>query len=107
MTTAPPRRTTPPPGADAIGKYRLLTQLGSGGMADVYLALARGPAGFNKLSVVKRLKQSLADEPDSLAMFLSEAQLAARLNHPNVVQTFEVGGDQGEHYRVMEYLDGQ
>ncbi|HEU4406839.1 MAG TPA: protein kinase [Polyangiaceae bacterium] len=99
------------PGAiDAqIGKYRLLTELGSGGMAHVYLAVVRGPSGFIKLSVIKLLKDGggLADEPDSLAMFLNEARLSARLNHPNVVQTFEVGEDRGRHYIVMEYLEGQ
>ena len=104
---ASPWQTSTPNGVGSIGKFRLLTKLGSGGMADVYLALARGPSMFAKLAVLKRLKQSLADEPDALAMFLSEAQLAARLNHPNVVQTFEVGGDGDEHYLVMEYLDGQ
>ncbi len=59
-------------------------------MADVYLAVVHGPAGFNKLTVIKRLRPSLAEEPEFLAMFLDEARLAARLNHPNVVQTNEV-----------------
>jgi eukaryotic-like serine/threonine-protein kinase len=92
-----------------IGKYRLLTELGSGGMAQVYLALVRGPSGFVKLSVLKLLKDAggLADEPGVLTMFLNEAQLSARLNHPNVVQTYEVGEEQGRHYLVMEYLEGQ
>ncbi|MCU0683713.1 MAG: protein kinase [Polyangiaceae bacterium] len=86
-----------------------MAELGSGGMAHVYLALARGPSGFAKLSVIKVLKQGqlFVDEPDALTMFMNEARLAARLNHPHVVQTNEVGEDRGRHYIVMEYLEGQ
>ncbi|HEU4408492.1 MAG TPA: serine/threonine-protein kinase [Polyangiaceae bacterium] len=106
MTT--PLSSVPAPlAAESLGKYRLLAELGQGGMADVYLALARGPSKFVKLSVIKRLKRDLADEPDALGMFLSEAQLAARLNHPNVVQTFEVGEEGDRPHLVMEYLEGQ
>jgi eukaryotic-like serine/threonine-protein kinase len=90
-----------------VGKYRFLAALGHGGMADVYLAVAVGPAGFSKLSVIKRLRPSLAHDPDLCAMFLDEARLAARLNHRNVVQTNEVGLDEGQYFIAMEYLDGQ
>jgi serine/threonine-protein kinase len=84
----------------------LVAQLGSGGMAEVFLAMRRGLGGFVKLVVVKRLRTS-ALEGDAVAMFHDEARISARLNHPNVVQTHEVGFD-GEHYRLeMEYLDGQ
>lgn len=92
---------------NGFGRYRLLASVGHGGMADVYLAVAAGPAGVNKLQVLKRLRQNLADEPDFLAMFLDEARLAARLNHPNVVQTNEVGQADGAYFIAMEYLDGQ
>ena len=88
-------------------KYRDLVELGSGGMGDVYLSVVQGPAGFSKLLVVKRLRASLAEDPDLLAMFLTEARIAARLNHPNVVQTIEVGFDGTRHFIAMEYLDGQ
>jgi serine/threonine-protein kinase len=89
------------------GKYQLIAQLGRGGMSEVYLAVARGPAGFNKLAVLKRLLPALAAEPDFLAMFLDEARLAAQLNHPNIVQTNEVGVEAGKYFIAMEYLDGQ
>ena len=89
------------------GRYRILAQLGEGGMANVYLAVARGPNGFNKLVVLKALRPALANDSDFLQMFLNEARLAARLNHPNVVQTYEVGEDAGRHVIVMEYLDGE
>ena len=90
-----------------VGKYRLLAPIGHGGMADVYLALARGPAGFNKLLVVKQLRQAFVHDPEFLAMFMDEARLAARLNHPNVVQTYEVGHDGDIYFIAMEFLDGQ
>jgi serine/threonine-protein kinase len=90
-----------------IGKYRIIAKLGHGGMAKVFLAVAPGPAGFNKLLVIKVLKDELVDDADFLAMFLNEARLAARLNHPNVVHTYEVGDDGRTHFLVMDYLDGQ
>ncbi len=90
-----------------IGRYRLIAELARGGMGIVYLALVRGPGGFNKLFVVKVLKEHLAEDPKLVFMFLEEARLAAKLNHPNVVQTIEVGSDGGRHFIAMEFLDGQ
>jgi serine/threonine-protein kinase len=90
-----------------LGKYRLIIELAQGGMGCVYLAVAQGPAGFSKLSVIKELKPELLEEPGFLAMFLDEARLSARLNHPNVVQTNEVSVDAGRAWLAMEYLDGQ
>jgi serine/threonine-protein kinase len=76
-------------------------------MGIVYLALSGGPGGFAKLKVVKRLRAELAEEPRARQMFLDEARLAARLLHPNIVQTNEVAFD-GKHYFLeMEYLEGQ
>jgi eukaryotic-like serine/threonine-protein kinase len=96
-------------GETSFGKYRLLAELGHGGMADVFLAVQAGPAGsgFKKLMVVKRLRQNLAEEPEFVAMLVDEARIAARLNHPNVVQTNEVGHVDGQYFIAMEYLDGQ
>ena len=88
------------------GKYRLLAELGQGGTANVYLAVARGLSGFNKLVVLKFLKAELAGEAEFRRMFLNEARLAARLNHPNVVQTYEVFEESGRPIIVMEYLEG-
>jgi eukaryotic-like serine/threonine-protein kinase len=93
--------------ASPRGKYLPIFQLGRGGMADVILALVQGPGGFNKLQVVKQLRGELAAEPEFTSMFLDEARLSARINHPNVVQTHEVGFD-GRHYFIaMEYLEGE
>jgi serine/threonine-protein kinase len=94
-------------GSSAFGKYQLFASLGRGGMADVFLAVSRGPMGFNKLVVVKRLRAALAEEGSFLNMFLDEARLAARLNHPNVVHTYEVGENHGSYFIAMEYLEGQ
>ncbi|WP_437278414.1 serine/threonine-protein kinase [Sorangium sp. So ce375] len=106
----PPPDMPPSPSdrhARSFGKYRFIATLGHGGMADVHLAVAVGPAGFSKLQVIKRLRPNIADEPEFRDMLLDEARLAARLNHRNVVQTNEVGLADGEYFIAMEYLDGQ
>src|SRR5580692_694838 len=110
-----------------FGKYKALARLGRGGMGDVYLAVNMGPAGVAKLIVIKELREEFASAPEARSMFLDEARLATRLNHPNVVQTYEVieeadspgnanSGDfevdldfesDGTLYLTMEYLDGQ
>ena len=90
-----------------LGKYRLIAELGHGGMAEVFLAVASGPGGFNKLVVVKRIRPQLAEDPEFLGMFLDEARLAARLAHPNIVQTNEVGHEGERYFIAMEYLEGQ
>ncbi|HYP87058.1 MAG TPA: serine/threonine-protein kinase, partial [Polyangiaceae bacterium] len=90
-----------------VGRYRILSELGRGGMSNVFLAVASGPGGVNKLVVLKALLPDLSTEPYALAMFLDEARLAAQLNHPNVVQTYEVGTEGDRHVIVMEYLEGQ
>ncbi|HEU4406525.1 MAG TPA: protein kinase, partial [Polyangiaceae bacterium] len=116
LTTARAADDLPTPGGrppeakgqvDSVGKYRLLERIGRGGMGEVYLALNSGPTGFNKLVVVKLLREEFALNGAARAMFLDEARLVTRLNHPNVVQTNEVGLAGGDHYLVMEYLEGQ
>src|SRR5580700_6715895 len=87
--------------------HRLLLELGRGGMGTVFLAVSERAGGFNKLKVLKHLRAELATDPAFLTMFLDEARLSARLNHPNIVQTTDVGFD-GEHYFIeMEFLEGQ
>ena len=90
-----------------LGKYALLGAIGRGGMADVYLAMARGPSGVRKLVVVKCMRSGSELDSTLSQMFLDEGRLAALLSHANVVHTYEVGqGDDGS-YIVMEYLHGQ
>ncbi len=90
-----------------LGKYRLLRLLATGGMGEVFLARQEGPAGFAKPAVVKRVLAHLAREPGFVEMFLDEARLAALLTHPNVIQIFELGEDQGTYFIAMEYLHGK
>lgn len=90
-----------------IGRYRLLGPIGHGGMADVFLALADAPTGVQKLAVVKVLRAGHRHDKELITMFMDEARIAARLAHPNVVQTYEVDVDAGLPYIAMEFLDGQ
>jgi serine/threonine protein kinase len=87
-----------------IGKYRLVAELGHGGMADIFLAMVAGPGGFSKLLVLKQLR--VGDDPTLVSMFLDEARLAARVSHPNIVQTFEVVHENSRAFMLMEFLDG-
>ncbi|WP_407653839.1 protein kinase domain-containing protein [Archangium lipolyticum] len=75
-------------------------------MAEVFLAKAAGPMGFEKTLVLKRILPELAEEPAFVQMFLSEARLAARLTHPNIVQIFDFGESEGTYFLAMEYIDG-
>jgi eukaryotic-like serine/threonine-protein kinase len=95
------------PKIEAFGKYRILGEMGHGGMADVYVAVDIGPAGIGKLQVIKRLRSGLAEDAELRAMLLDEARLAARLNHRNIVQTMEVGSVDDQYFIAMELLDGQ
>jgi serine/threonine-protein kinase len=98
---------TGPSQPQQLGKYQLVATLGQGGMGTVYLALASGFAEFRKLLVVKELRQDLTRQPGFVNMFMDEAKLAARLSHPNVVQTFEASVVGDRYFLAMEYLDGQ
>lgn len=89
------------------GKYLIVEELGRGGTATVYLAVARGPGAVNKLVVLKTLHPEFAEDPAAVTAFLEEARLAAFLSHPNVVQTYEVETTGNESRLVMEYLEGQ
>jgi len=89
-----------------VGKYELLRKIATGGMAEVFLARAAGPKGFQKILVVKRILPHLAEEPAFVDMFLSEAKLAAQFSHPNIVQIFDFGEVEGTSYIAMEFVDG-
>jgi serine/threonine protein kinase len=88
------------------GKYTLVRKLAVGGMAEVFLARTRGPAGFSKTLVIKRILPDLVDNAEFVSMFLNEARLAALLNHPNIIQIFELGSEGGTYYLVMELVEG-
>jgi serine/threonine-protein kinase len=76
-------------------------------MGTVHLALANGFGHFRKLIVVKELRQDLIRQKGFIRLFMDEAKLAARLSHPNVVETFEAIHEGNRYFLTMEYLDGQ
>jgi eukaryotic-like serine/threonine-protein kinase len=91
----------------AARKYQLLMELGRGGTAVISAGIARGIGGFTKLVVLKTVKEEFLAEGEAVRMFVNEARLSARMNHPNVVQVYEVYRHNRLPVIVMEYLDGQ
>jgi serine/threonine protein kinase len=75
-------------------------------MADVFKARVQGPAGFERTFVVKRILPHLSDDPSFTKMFIDEAKIAAKLNHPNIVQVYELGNVDNEYFMSMEYVRG-
>jgi serine/threonine protein kinase len=100
-----PAKKAPKP--HSLGKYRLVERLGRGGMAEVWLAKIMGPGGFQRTLVVKRILPHLAEDPHFVKMFLAEARLSARLNHPNIVAVHELGEVDGEYFIAMEFVNGR
>jgi len=90
-----------------FGKYALQRKLAEGGMAEVFLARQGGVEGFEKLVVVKRILPSLVKEQDFIKMFLNEARVAARLNHPNIVQIWDLGIIDELYFIAMEFVHGE
>ena len=90
-----------------LGRYELITRIGQGGMAEVQLALQRGPAGFEKLVVVKLVHENLATQKTFVDMLLDEARVAALVKHPNVVDIYDLGQAEGRYFIAMEYLEGE
>ncbi len=89
------------------GRYELIHRLGHGGMASVYLGRAIGTAGFERLVAVKVIHPHLANEPEFVDMFLDEARIAAKIHHPNVCETLDLGDEDGLFFMVMEYVEGE
>src|SRR5438477_643518 len=90
---------------EIAGRYRLEGRLGFGGMSTVHLAL---DVRLERAVAVKLLAEHLADDPAFVSRFQREAQAAARLVHPNIVQVFDSGQDDrtGQYFIVMEYIEG-
>ena len=102
----PAGASPPTPVPRTLGRYRILDELASGGMATLYLAATDGPAGYEKMVALKRIHPHLAREKRFLDMFLDEARLAARIVHPNVCGVFDFGEANGQHFLAMEFLAG-
>src|SRR3954463_2399454 len=92
--------------AIAFGRYELLKKLAVGGRGQVFLARKKG-VGFEKLVVLKRILPHLVEDEEFFTMFLDEARLTARLNHPNIAQIFDVEAEGGQHLVVLEYVAGE
>jgi serine/threonine protein kinase len=90
-----------------LGRYVLGTLLGTGGAASVYMARLDGPHGFERVAAIKLVHEHLMADKDFVAMFLDEANLACRLQHPNIVHCYELCQEEQSLYLAMEYLQGQ
>jgi serine/threonine protein kinase len=94
-------------GPQLVGRYVLYGAIASGGMATVHFGRLVGAAGFTRPVAIKRLHAQFARDPDFVRMFLDEARLAARITHPNVVQTLDLVEETDEVFLVMDYVRGQ
>jgi serine/threonine protein kinase len=90
-----------------FGKYTLLNRIAVGGMAEVFLARQEGLEGFEKTICIKRIRPHLSSQASFVRMFLNEAKLAAHLNHPNIVQIYDLGRVNDSYFIAMEYISGR
>jgi serine/threonine-protein kinase len=92
---------------ERYGRYQLIEQIGRGGMAEVFRAVADGSEGFRRVFVIKRIRPEKSDSPEFIQMFCDEARISALLNHPNIVQVYDFGQIAGSYFMAMEYLAGK
>jgi tRNA A-37 threonylcarbamoyl transferase component Bud32 len=93
--------------ATRFGKYLLLDRIAVGGMAEIHRGKITGEEGFTKLAVIKKILPHLNEEPEVTRFFIDEAKLAARLQHPNIIQVYDFGTIEGSYFIAMEYLSGK
>jgi serine/threonine-protein kinase len=98
QVAAPPR---------IVGRYALFDEIAAGGMATIHLGRLVGPVGFSRTVAIKTLHPQFAKDPEFVEMFLEEARLASRIQHPNVISTVDVATTEGEVFLVMEYVAGE
>ena len=107
LTTSTPGGGSAKFGTFFLGRYRVVDEIGIGGMASVHLARADGPGGFQKWVAIKRIHPHLVEDDQFIHMFLDEARIAARISHANVAQVFDLGEGDGTYWISMEYLHGE
>jgi len=90
-----------------IGRYVVVRKLAEGGMAEIFLAAAQGPEGFEKEVVIKRIRSGFATDPSFIQMFVEEAKVVSRLNHANIVQIIDFARHEETYYLAMEYVRGR
>jgi serine/threonine-protein kinase len=94
-------------GEGSLSRYRVIKPLSQGGMAEILLAVHQGIGGFEKLIALKKIRKEMLERRHvAIELFLNEAKIAANLNHPNIVQIFEVGEHGGDLFIAMEYVHG-
>ncbi len=103
----PPSNSVSTRGTYFLGRYRVVDEIGIGGMASVHLARMDGPGGFQKWVAIKRIHPHLIEDDSFIHMFLDEARIAARISHPNVATVFELGKHDDTYWIAMEYLHGE
>jgi hypothetical protein len=107
-TNRPPSLSKPQSFAGTqVGRYTVVRHLASGGMAELFIAKQEAMGGFEKPVVLKLLQPRYAENPRVVSMFLDEARLAAKLNHPSIVHLYDVAEDGGLKYIAMEYIHGE
>jgi serine/threonine protein kinase len=90
-----------------LGRYRIVEHLATGGMAEIFLARHEAEAGFQKQLVLKVLQRRWEDRPEVVDLFLGEARIAALMNHPNIVDVYDVASEDGKHFIAMEHIPGK
>lgn len=89
-----------------VGPYELIERLGAGGMAETFIGLRRGPAGFEQKVCVKRILPAFEGDAVFVRQFLQEARVSAGLRHTNIAQVLDFGLSEGSHYLALELIDG-
>jgi serine/threonine-protein kinase len=90
-----------------LGRYELLLPIAQGGMAVVWAARMKGTRGFSKIVAVKTMLPTLSGDPHFQQLFLTEAELASRIKHPNVCEILDLGEQRHVLYLVMEWIEGE
>ncbi len=91
---------------EQFGKYTLIRKIGTGGMAEVFLARTSVAQGLNKTLVIKKIHTAYARSRQFVTMFVDEAKIALGLNHPNIIQVFDFGAVGDTYFLAMEYVEG-
>src|SRR5450432_2733844 len=90
-----------------FSRYEIVNRLARGGMAEVWRAVVTGMAGFHREVVIKTMRPELAVSEDLVRMFINEARIAARLNHPGIMQVFDFGQLDSRYFIAMEFVPGR
>src|SRR5918993_4224577 len=87
-----------------LGRYEVRSQIGAGGMGEVYLA---NDTKLDRKVALKILPQEFAADKDRMSRFVREAKSASALNHPNIITIYEISESDGTHYIAAEFIDGK